>query len=74
MYNIWCEVKKSNIVLVVLGICFSIGSFFIDSKYDYMILIVTLLLIAYLLKCIFKYLSLKKHGTFIQNIPYDLNK
>lgn len=74
MYNIWCEVKKSNIVLVVLGICFSIGSFFIDSKYDYMILVVTLLLIAYLLKCIFKYLSLKIHGTFIQNIPYEFKQ
>ena len=74
MYNIWCEVKKSNIVLVVLGICFSIGSLFIDSKYDYMTLICTLLVTAYLLKCIFKYLSLKKHGTLIQNIPYEFKQ
>ena len=64
MYNIWCEVKKSNIVFVVLGICFSIGSFFIDRKYDYVILIVTLVLIVYLLKCILKYLSLKKARNF----------
>lgn len=74
MYNIWCEVKKSNIVFVVLGICFSIGSFFIDGKYDYVILIVTLLLIVYLLKCILKYLSLKKHGTLIQNVPYEFKQ
>ena len=74
MYNIWCEVKKLNVVLVFLGICFSIGSFFIDSKYDYTILIVTLLLIVVLLKSIFKYLSLKKNGTLIQNIPYEFKQ
>ena len=74
MYNIWCEVKMSNIVLSVLGIFFSIGSFFIDSKYDYTILIITLLSIAYLLNRVFKYLSLKKHGTLIQNIPYEFKE
>lgn len=74
MYNIWCKVRKSDISFVVLGVIFSIGLFFIDSKYDYIILIVTLLSIIYLLKCIFKYLSLKKHGTLIQNIPYEFKQ
>lgn len=74
MYNIWCEVKKLNILLVFFGIIFSIISFFIDSQYDSIVLIITILLIAYLVKCIFQYLTLKKHGTFIQNLPYELKQ
>ena len=74
MYNIWCEVKKENVFLIILGLICSIGSFFIDVQYDYVVLIVTLLLIAYLLKSIFKYLSLKKNGTLIQNIPYEFKQ
>lgn len=39
-----------------------------------MTLICTLLVTAYLLKCIFKYLRLKKHGTLIRNIPYEFKQ
>lgn len=39
-----------------------------------MTLICTLLVTAYLLKCIFKYLSLKKHGILIQNITYEFKQ
>lgn len=71
MYNIWCEVKKFNIILVIIGIIFSVLSIFIDEKYDYTILLITLVLIVYLIKCVLKYLSLKKHGVLIENVVYD---
>ena len=74
MYNIWCEVKKNNIILIIIGIIFSIVELFINNKYDYSILIITILLIAYLIKCISKYFSLKKHGIIINNIPYEFKQ
>ena len=43
MFNIWCKVKKINIFLVVFGLIFSVGSIFIDEKYDYKSLILTIL-------------------------------
>ena len=74
MFNIWCKVKKINIFLVVFGLIFSVGSIFIDEKYDYISLILTILLVLYLLKDIMKYLSLKKNGKLIENIPYTLKE
>ena len=74
MFNIWCKVKKINIFLVVFGLIFSVGSIFIDEKYDYKSLILTILLVLYLLKDIIKYLSLKKNGKLIENIPYTLKE
>lgn len=72
MYNIWCEVKKINVILVVVGIILTIMPIFIDAKYDYSVLLITILLIIWLLKDILKYLSLKKHGVLIENVSYDL--
>lgn len=73
MYNIWCEVKRTNVVLVIVGFIFSISSLFIDEKYDYAVIIVTILLCVYLLKSILKYLSLKKNGILIENVSYELD-
>ena len=70
MYNIWCELKKESIILGVLGIGFSIGTFFIEKKISLIIIILTLLIILTTLKMIFKYLSLKKNGKLIENVPY----
>lgn len=74
MYNIWCEVKKTNIILITIGIFFSIIELFVGNKYNYSILIITLLLIAYLIKCIFKFFSLKKNGILIDNIQYEFKE
>lgn len=71
MYNIWCEVKKENIVLVIIGIIMTSISFFIDTKIETLFLfIITLLLILYLIKSILKFLSLKKNGIVLNNVPY----
>lgn len=74
MFNICYKVKKLNIVLVVLGLIFSVGSIFIDEEYDYRSLILTILLVLYLLKDIIKYLSLKNNGKLIENILYTLKE
>jgi c-di-AMP phosphodiesterase-like protein len=71
MYNIWCEVKKENIVLVVIGIVMTIISFFVDKTSETIfLLILTLALIFTLLKSISKYNSLKKNGVLLNNLPY----
>ena len=71
MYNIWCEVKKANIVLVVIGIVMTIISFFVDKTNETIfLLILTLALIFVLLKSITKYNSLKKNGVLLNNLPY----
>ena len=40
MYNIWCEVKKANIVLVVIGIVMTIISFFVDKTSETIFLLI----------------------------------
>ena len=71
MYNIWCEVKKANIVLVVIGIVMTIISFFVDKTSETIfLLILTLALIFVLLKSITKYNALKKNGVLLNNLPY----
>ena len=71
MYNIWCEVKKANIVLVVIGIVMTIISFFVDkTSVTIFLLILTLALIFVLLKSITKYNTLKKNGVLLNNLPY----
>ena len=74
MYNVWCEVKKSNIILIVIGMIVVIMDFYMNGKCDYYFLIIVLLLIAYLVKCILKYLSLKKHGILIENVSYEFKE
>ena len=71
MYNIWCEVKKINIVLVVIGVIMTVISFFIDKQSEAIILLIlTLALIIVLLKSIAKYNSLKKNGVLLNDMPY----
>ena len=71
MYNIWCEVKKVNIVLIIVGVIMTTISLFIDSTTETIFLfIVTLALILTLLKSISKYNSLKKNGILLNNLPY----
>jgi len=71
MYNIWCEVKKVNIVLIIVGVIMTTISFFIDSTNETIFLfIITLALILTLLKSISKYNSLKKNGILLNNLPY----
>ena len=71
MYNIWCEVKKENIVLIIAGVIMTTISFFIDSNTETIFLfIITLALILTLLKSISKYNSLKKNGILLNNLPY----
>ena len=71
MYNVWCEVKKINIVLVIIGIIMTAISFFIDKTSETIfLLILTLALIFTLLKSISKYNSLKKNGVLLNNLPY----
>ena len=72
MYNVWCEVKKINIVLVIIGIIMTAISFFIDRTSETIfLLILTLALIFTLLKSISKYNSLKRNGILLNNIPYS---
>lgn len=76
MYNIWCEVKKINISIIIIGIIFSIVFITNNTEYVYESFMLKILLIIYivdLIKCILKYFSLKKYGTIIESIPYELN-
>lgn len=71
MYNIWCEVKKLNIVLIIIGIIMTIISFFDFDIYETIsLLIITLALILTFFKSVMKYMSLKKNGVLLSNIPY----
>lgn len=71
MYNIWCEVKKLNIVLIIIGIIMTIISFFDFDIYETIsLLIITLALILTFFKSVMKYMSLKKNGVLLSNILY----
>lgn len=71
MYNIKCEVNKKLLIMILIGIIITAFFFLIKSNYYYAALIITSLLILYLLRCVFKYLSLKFKGTYVNNVPYE---
>lgn len=73
-YNIWCEIKKEILLLIVLGIVIEIISFYIGSAIGIIDILFFVVSIIYIFTKINKYTILKKHGRFIQNIPYKIEK
>lgn len=71
-YNVFCEVKIVNIILIILGIGLCIISLFVDKKLDYSSLIITLLLVAMFVKNLKKYLNLKKYGKLLKNVKFKI--
>lgn len=71
-YNVFCEVKIVNIILIILGIGLCIISLFVDKKLDHSSLIITLLLVAMFVKNLKKYLNLKKYGKLLKNVKFKI--
>ena len=82
-YNIFSEVKISNIILIILGIGLCIMSLAIDEKFHFTYLILTLLLITIFIRDLRKYFNFKDKKFFIlqcfifyiviiQNITYNI--
>lgn len=71
-YNVFCEIKISNIILIILGISLCVMSLIIDEKFHYTYLILTILLIIIFIRDFRKYLNLKKYGKIIKNANYTI--
>ena len=71
-YNILSEVKISNIILIILGIGLCIMSLAIDEKFHFTYLILTILLLAILVRDLKKYFNLKNNGKLIKNANYKI--
>lgn len=71
-YNVFCEVKISNIILIILGIALCVVSIVIDKKLNYTFLILTLLLVMIFARDLKKYLNLKKYGKLIKGAKYKI--
>lgn len=69
-YNVFCKIKISNIILIILGISLCVMSLIIDEKFHYTYLILTILLIIIFIRDFRKYLNLKKYGKIIKNVNY----
>ena len=71
-YNIFCEVKIVNIILIILGLGLTIFSVVSHGKLDYTSLIITILLILILLKDVVRYKNIKNNGKLIKNAKYKI--
>lgn len=71
-YNIFSEVKISNIILIILGIGLCIMSLIVDEKFHFTYLILTLLLISIFIRDLRKYFNLKNNGKLIKNANYKI--
>lgn len=71
-YNVFCEVKISNIILIIFGIALCVVSIVIDKKLNYTFLILTLLLVMIFARDLKKYLNLKKYGKLIKGAKYKI--
>lgn len=70
MYDIWCEVKKINVIFLVGSIGFIIGDLILYQKLDYRFLILSILFTLNILKATIKYFKLKAKGILIEEVPY----
>ncbi len=73
-YNVWCEVKKVNIVLILMGVILLIGDYFLGESVDYCVLVLTILLSFQLIKNVLRYVRLKEKSTLVENVPYSLKE
>ena len=71
-YNIFCEIKIINIILIILGLGLTIFSVVSQGKLDYTSLIITILLILILLKDVVRYKNIKNNGKLIKNAKYKI--
>lgn len=71
-YNIFCEIKIVNIILIILGLGLTIFSVVSQGKLDYTSLIITILLILILLKDVVRYKNIKNDGKLIKNAKYKI--
>lgn len=71
-YNIFCELKIVNIILIILGLGLTIFSVISQGKLDYTSLIITILLILILLKDVVRYKNIKNNGKLIKNAKYKI--
>lgn len=71
-YNIFCEIKIVNIILIILGLGLTIFSVVSQGKLDYTSLIITILLILILLKDVVRYKNIKNNGKLIKNAKYKI--
>ena len=71
-YNIFCELKIINIILIILGLGLTIFSVVSQGKLDYTSLIITILLILILLKDVVRYKNIKNNGKLIKNAKYKI--
>ena len=71
-YNIFCEIKIVNIILIILGLGLTIFSVVSHGKLDYTSLIITILLILILLKDVVRYKNIKNNGKLIKNAKYKI--
>lgn len=71
-YNIFCEIKIVNIILIILGLGLTIFSVVSQGKLDYTSLIITILLILILLKDVVRYKNIKNSGKLIKNAKYKI--
>ena len=71
-YNIFCEIKIVNIILIILGLGLTIFSVVSKGKLDYTSLIITILLILILLKDVVRYKNIKNNGKLIKNAKYKI--
>ncbi len=74
MYNIWCEVTKLKLFFPIICLFFVIGDYFLYGlRSDFYFMLVFFVLFMYiLLKSVLKYKSLKKNGTIVSNVPYEI--
>ncbi len=71
-YNLFSEVKISNIILIILGIGLCIVSGFIEKELQYTYLILTIFLLIIFIRDLKKYLNLKNNGKLIKDANYKI--
>jgi len=77
MYNIWCELKIS--LLLIFLFCVSIPLYSILNnntltEYDAMLISFAIAYFYLIIKRIFRYFDLKKNGVILENIEYQIEK
>lgn len=73
-YNIWCEIKLINLFfLIALGIVIGVD-YFAFRRFEILTIVLDIIFLLIILNNIYKYFYLKKHGTLLDNMKYDLEK
>ncbi len=71
-YNVFCEVRITNIILIILGTIICTVPLFTKLKFDTTILIILILLILIFVKDLRKYLNIKKYGIEVKDANFKI--